>query len=81
MAEALSQQEQEDLAEVMEQYLGDYNDDFVRECNRPALGEPDDPEGFVAFYTRIGKLYYAFTGRDFFGGHGYISNYTKRVGG
>jgi len=74
MAPTLSEEEKEDLTNVMGEWLG-MNDIHDMEVSDFTQAEADEWE---AFYLRVGRLFYAFTGRDYLCGHGYITNYEGR---
>lgn len=63
---------------AIETYLQDYEDDFV---NKPEDSTWADWNVFVSVYRQMLRVYYAFTSRDFFGSHGFITNFSGREEG
>jgi hypothetical protein len=60
---------------ALETYLQDYEDNFIFKDEGITWA---DYEVFVDVYRSMLRIYYAFTGRDFFGSHGYITNFARR---
>jgi len=77
MPDTFSDEERGDLAFALHIYLGDYEDDRVHGADETGLSE-EDQKNFEQTYDRLLKLYYTFTGTDFNGSHGYMTNFEMR---
>lgn len=60
---------------AIETYLQDYEDDFLHKDEGITWA---DYNVFVSVYRQMLRIYYAFTGRDFFGSHGFFTNFKGR---
>lgn len=75
-APLLSDDEKFLLVNIMEYFLGDYEDQFIWKDADISWAEY---EGFRKEYSAALKLYYVFTGKDYWGSHGYMTNYEGRA--